>query len=102
MNITTESVNIFVQESPLPTEPCQDLIGMTQEIRVVHTGNWQTRVRRWASKFAHIERMIPPFSAFLVIGYIEGEEIMGDKRWWIDASGFRVSVTATIEKPSEV
>ena len=58
--------------------------------------------RQWASNTANLVRVpLKLGETFDVLGWVEGEEVAGERRWWITAYGTRVWSGGTYEKPSE-
>jgi len=67
----------------------------------VCTGNWYTNVRAEPTTSAPLSgsRKLSPGVCFEVVGYVYGECIEGECRWWKSKFGNYVWVGATIQKP---
>lgn len=57
--------------------------------------------RQWASTASDLTGpVVPANTKANVLGWCNGEEIDGERRWWIGSGGSRLWVGGTVEKPS--
>lgn len=72
------------------------------EIREV-TGVKGGQVRRYATTTSPITRApLGDKEVFNVLGWVDGQEVNGEKRWWITKSHSRVHVSGSVEKPKAI
>lgn len=58
--------------------------------------------RQWASSTANLTRTaLPRGTTVSVLGWVEGEEVEGERRWWVTTYGTRLWVGGTAEEPRE-
>lgn len=70
------------------------------DIKTVHAARQGANFRQWASRDAALTRgIIKAGNEFAVIGWVNGEEVNRESRWWITKSGARVHVLDTVERP---
>lgn len=56
--------------------------------------------RQWASSTANLTgTAIAAGETVRVLGWVEGEDVAGERRWWVGDSGSRVWAGGTVEKP---
>jgi hypothetical protein len=91
---------------PIPLEGFDGTQDMTINGVLCHgdirdvTGIEGTNVRLWASTASALTRgPLKADEGFKVLGWLNGEEVEGEDRWWITASYSRVWVGGTVEKP---
>lgn len=71
------------------------------DIKTVKVGKNGANFRQWASRASGLTRGVAPAGEqFGVLGWVTGEEINKENRWWITKSGSRVHVLDTIERPT--
>lgn len=57
-------------------------------------------VRQWASSLSNLVRIgLTLGQTFAVLGWVEGEEVDGERRWWVTPTGARIWSGGTREKP---
>jgi len=62
---------------------------------------YRANIRQHASRNAAETRApLEPEKGFSVLGWVNGEEVNGERRWWITEAYSRVHVSATHEKPN--
>lgn len=72
------------------------------DIKSVKVAKAGANFRQWASRDAALTRgMATSGTEFGVLGWVRGETIAKEDRWWITKSGSRVHVLDTIERPTE-
>lgn len=58
--------------------------------------------RQWASTDAELTRAIVPGGEQIkVLGWVKGELVNKEDRWWVTPHGSRIHVLATVERPTE-
>ena len=73
------------------------------DIQTVHAASAGVIVRRSATTRASQTRApLKDNEGFGVLGWVNGEEVKGDRRWWITKSYSRIHVSGTKEKPKAV
>ncbi len=71
--------------------------GDRRTVRVIGDG---LRQRQWASTTSNlVGDSLGSGDRFQAVGWVEGEEVQGERRWWIRDTGARIWVGATSEKP---
>lgn len=69
-------------------------------VKAVKTG---ANFRQWASRDAALTRGISTAGEeFGVLGWVRGETVAKEDRWWITKTGSRVHVLDTVERPTEL
>jgi N-acetylmuramoyl-L-alanine amidase CwlA len=59
-----------------------------------------TNVRQWASTVSDFTRAaLPANTKINVLGWVEGESVSGNNKWWIDDKFNRISAVTTTEQP---
>lgn len=72
------------------------------DIKSVKVAKAGANFRQWASRDAALTRgMATAGTEFGVLGWVRGETIAKEDRWWITKSGSRVHVLDTVERPTE-
>lgn len=73
------------------------------ERRTVKAGKHGANFRQWASRDAALTRGYAKAGAeFAVLGWVVGEEVHKETRWWITKAGARVHVLDTVERPGQL
>jgi len=63
---------------------------------------YRSNFRKYATrKAAETRAPMEAEKGFSVLGWVNGEEINGERRWWITANYSRIHVSATHQKPNE-
>lgn len=102
-----ESANVVLHCPPSPPPPFTGApvqIGTTTfhpDQRTVECSFPGLSARQWANRQACTTR--DPFSQgekIDVLYWIEGEEVVGEDRWWVAVDGTRLHVSGTVEKPN--
>lgn len=71
------------------------------EVRNVRVGGTGVNQRQWASDTANlVGDVLPSGTAIRVLGWVEGAEVAGERRWWIRDTGARIWAGATMDKPT--
>lgn len=76
------------------------------EKRTVRVSGDGLRKRQWASTTANLvgtsvaNAHLAAGTVVNVLGWVEGEEVSGERRWWVLTSGERIWAGGTFEKPS--
>jgi len=71
------------------------------DIKTVKAAKTGANFRQWASRDAALTRGVAsPGDGFGVIGWVRGETVAKEDRWWITKTGSRVHVLDTVERPS--
>lgn len=66
----------------------------------VRVGGVGANQRQWASDTSNlVGTVLQPGTSFRALGWVEGAEVTGERRWWIHESGARVWCGATMDKP---
>lgn len=72
------------------------------DVKAVKASKTGANFRQWASREAALTRGVSgPGEGFGVIGWVRGETVNKEDRWWITKTGSRVHVLDTVERPSE-
>lgn len=68
--------------------------------RTVSIGVDALNCRQWASNTANLTRdPLAKGETVQVLGWCEGEEVAGERRWWVTTYGTRLWAGGTVEKP---
>lgn len=66
----------------------------------VRVGGVGVNQRQWASQTANmVGNQLAPGAQFQALGWVEGEEVSGERRWWVRDTGARIWAGATTDKP---
>lgn len=72
------------------------------DVKAVKASKAGANFRQWASREAALTRGVSgPGEGFGVLGWVRGETVNKEDRWWITKTGSRVHVLDTVERPSE-
>lgn len=73
------------------------------EPRPVKAGKNGANFRQWASRDAALTRgYAVAGTEFAVLGWVVGEDVNKETRWWITKAGARVHVLDTVERPGQL
>jgi hypothetical protein len=71
------------------------------DIKTVKSIQAGANFRQWASRDAALTRGVAAAGeVFGVIGWVRGESVANENRWWLTKSGSRVHVLDTVERPT--
>ena len=98
---TTTAPNAIVYNGQLWTGTTDALIsGKTYHGKRMNvTTSTETNVRMYADTSSQVLRTLPANTTFFAYGWVRGESVNGEDRWWIGSSYGRVWVGGTREKP---
>lgn len=66
----------------------------------VRVGSAGVNQRQWASDTSNlVGDVLQPGTQFQALGWVEGAEVSGERRWWVHESGARIWAGATVDKP---
>ena len=70
------------------------------QLTTVRVGGAGVNQRQWASDTSNlVGSVLQPGTGFQALGWVEGAEVSGERRWWVKENGARIWAGATMDKP---